>query len=153
MPEKAPKEQPLTRYSEGHDLQYAQNDGEGEESSVITEIVDEQIVELNSDDEEKVEDGINQYLDNIKQEDYVNREEYQELDENKDEEFDDRKEDMFDNKYEEEYKNFQKQQLYSNQDKLQQYNQNVHMENSPIYENPNEDELTSSPQYYEAPRV
>ena len=60
------------RYVEGEMDEY----GEGEDS-VIEEIVDEQVVEIESGDEEQYEGrqeddgGIDQYLDNIKQEDYA----------------------------------------------------------------------------------
>lgn len=131
-------------------LEYAE--GEGEESSVITEIVDEQIVELKSDDEENIDDGINRYLDNIKKEDYVNREEYQEFYDNKEEGSPYKQED----EYREGQDVYQHNANYQHEDEqnMQQLAyQNKMMEHSPIVENPIEEELTASPQYYEAPRA
>lgn len=85
-----PQDRPTQNYQQNEGLHdYGQ--GEGESDSVITEIVDEQVVELESGDEldafeekGKQDEGINQYLDNIKQEDYVNHDEYQEFDDKDD---------------------------------------------------------------------
>lgn len=149
--------QQVKNYQHEEQRRFEYAEGEGEESSVITEIVDEQIVELKSEDEEKVDDGINQYLDNIKQEDYVNREEYQEYEDNHDGS-PYKQEDMFNHQERKDYKNVkydQKQDQIDiqNQNYEQADYQNKGMEHSPIVENPMEDELTASPQYYEAPRV
>ena len=161
-----PENQPDKRNTQAQQPKNVQNEqqrrfeyaeGEGEESSVITEIVDEQIVELKSEDEDKIDDGINQYLDNIKQEDYVNREEYQEYEDNHDGS-PYKQEDMFNHQEQKEYQNKkynqkQGERKIQNQDYEQEEYQNKGMEHSPIVENPMEEELTASPQYYEAPRV
>lgn len=162
MPDNQPdrktnQNQLVKNYQEEPQRRFEYAEGEGEESSVITEIVDEQIVELKSEDEEKVDDGINQYLDNIKQEDYVNREEYQEYEDNHDSS-PYKQEDMFNHQEGNQYQNVKYDQNQQQID-IQHQNygqadyQNKGMEHSPIVENPMEDELTASPQYYEAPRV
>jgi len=170
------------RPADQQEMDYEYGEGDGESSSVITEIVDEKIVEIDSDDEENkfIEKGkenegiINHYLD-IKQEDYVNRDEYQEYDENKqDEESPDKAYAMQDDnrgtandqqmreEMEYEHKRAEERDLQDRieaenraQDQLyqQMLYQNNMMENSPIAENPLEEELTTSPQYYQAPRV
>lgn len=144
-----------------------EEEAEGEES-VITEIVDEQVVEIGSDEEEQQfenkgneDGGINRYLDNIKQEDYVNRDEYQEFEDNKDENSPYRHEEMYEQDGRDEYGEEEGDMEYQMQDpnygQEQNYQhmvyQNNMMENSPIAENPVEEELTGSPQYYEAPRA
>lgn len=128
--------------------------GDGESSSVITEIVEEQVIEIDTENEEEMQqrdhqDGaINHYLDNIKQEDYVNRDEYKEYD-------DDRRHDGSNNNIEDQYQQDYDNEYDQDQDQnyqQMQYNQNM-MANSPIVENPVEEEMTGSPQYYEAPRA
>jgi hypothetical protein len=143
------------RYVEGEMDEY----GEGEDS-VIEEIVDEQVVEIESGDEEHFEGrqendgGIDQYLDNIKQEDYVNREEYQEFEDNKDQTSPYRQEEMYEKQYREDGQyhqdHLEQDQEYENEQLAYQNNM---MENSPIAENPMEEEMTGSPQYYQAPRA
>jgi hypothetical protein len=160
--------QPMTRVTnyqrdtnaynqEDYQQQEEQYDGEGDESSVIEEIVDEQIIELESGEEEEFmdqqnqpDDGIDQYLDNIKQEDYVNREEYQEFEENKGQSSPYRQEEMYENQLEDQQMQIQHNQELEDQQRAYQNNM---MENSPIEENPIEEEMTGSPQYYQAPRA
>jgi hypothetical protein len=131
--------------------------GDEESSSVITEIVDEQVVEIDTEDEEEFQRqggnqdiGIDHYLDNIKQEDYVNRDEYKEYD---DDNVHDASPYNPDEQYRQDYDNENEDEYAQDQNYQQmQYNQNM-MENSPIVENPVEEEMTGSPQYYEAPRA
>ena len=62
--------------------EYGDSFRDGQSSEVITEIVDEQVVEIETENEEKLNqrennqtEEVNKYLDNMKQEKYVNREE------------------------------------------------------------------------------
>ena len=141
--------QNLHNYQEGSPGQ-EEHFGEGESSSVITEIVDERVEEIDTENEEEIkqiepeDDGVNQYLDNIKQEDYVNHDEYNEYDQNDASPY---RQDDNEAMYENEPLNYEGDQNYN----AKMYGQN--MENSPIQENPDEEEMTGSPQYYEAPRA
>lgn len=152
--EYVPRNQPHNDY---------QHDGEGESSSVITEIVDEQVVELESDEEAQFENkgkedhGINQYLDNIKQEDYVNHDEYHEFEDNKDENSPYRQHEQYkhekynqNQEYDDMDDQYEQQQHYNQQQ--MQYQNNM-MENSPIAEHPVEEDLTGSPHYDQRPRT
>ena len=125
-------------------------EGDGDESSVITEIVSEKVIEIDSDNEisgskNQLNDNMHHYLNDIKQEEYVNREEYNE-------EYDQRQEE--DSPYDQRQRMLQRQMEIEEQEqqdlKAQQY---MYNQSSPIQENPNEEELTTSPQYYEAPRA
>lgn len=161
-------------FREGTNAQYEFAEGDAESSSVITEIVEERVMEINSEDEEhKLIEGtneedrnINNYLD-INQQDYVNKEyaeDYHRPDESSPERVDNIKnpqvqnEDQYRQLHEEGQKQVDEGYEYEeNQDhEANEYEQMYHrnmMENSPIEENPMEEELTASPQYYEAPRV
>lgn len=187
----------LHNYHEAYEGE--ENFGEGESSSVITEIVDEQVVEIETENEEELnqivenqKDEVNQYLDNIKKEEYVNREEYDEKEQSPDQPQRDT-EDNYRRQYEQDHGydpeadyqqeenryaedgEFQQDQHYVEdghqydqqdherigeedpeyeQDDYNQHQDNQYMmENSPIAEDPIEEELTGSPQMYEAPRA
>ena len=145
--------------------QYAYGEGDDEES-VVSEIVSERIVEMKSEGEydneqeyQNKDDGINNYLNNIKQEDYVNREEYQMSNhEQSPYKGDDQKQEQYKN-IEQNYMQFNDpNEQYEEEEEQQQMQdhglyQNNMYENSPIVENPIEEEMTASPQYYEAPRA
>lgn len=180
--EQQPQDRPTQNFHQNEGL-HDYGHGEGESDSVITEIVDEQVVEIESGDEEdqfedkgKQDEGINQYLDNIKQEDYVNRDEYQEYD-NQDDNSPYRQNEGYENdmhgQYEHNNQEYQddgqyeqnqheyigenqqdyQQQEYQDQNYQQMAYQNNMMENSPIAENPLEEEITGSPQYDQRPRA
>lgn len=139
-----------------------ENFNEGESSSVITEIVEEKVIELDTENEDEIaggkdkeDGGIDQYLDNIKQEDYVNRDEYQEFEDNKGASPYQNEEEQVQNQYAQDPQEIdQEAQEYNQEQNYQQEADNQYMvENSPIEENPLEEEITSSPQYVAAPRA
>lgn len=186
--------------------EYGDSFRDGQSSEVITEIVDEQVVEIETENEEELNqlennqtEEVNQYLDNIKQEEYVNRDEYQEYDNqegpspdqqeregegdhqqydqengyNQEEGYNEEGEaynedgqyDQVNDQYQEEGHEYDQEnqeldgegqpiQDYDQEQNYQQMAENQYMmENSPIVENPLEEELTGSPQMYEAPRA
>ncbi|CAI2366560.1 unnamed protein product [Moneuplotes crassus] len=206
----------LHNYHESYEGE--ENFGEGESSGIIEEIVDEQVVEIETENEEELDQHegnqnreVDQYLNNINRDEYVNRDEYQEYDDPENEPSPDQhqremegnyhheepdydQENRYteeengynqdnkahyqeeDERYDEEYNQQEKQyeedpQQYEQEDngldmegqEAQNYEQNNNyhqmaenqymMENSPIAENPLEEELTGSPQIYEAPRA
>ena len=195
-----------------------ENFGEGESSGIIEEIVDEQVVEIETENEEELDQleknqnhEVDQYLNNINRDEYVNRDEYQEYNDPENqpspdqherevegnyhhEEQDYNQENRYteenngynqeneayhqeeddgykneynqeENQYEEDDQQYQQEdhgldgegqeiQNYEQENNYQQMAENQYMmENSPIAENPLEEELTGSPQVYEAPRA
>lgn len=168
-----------------------ENFGEGESESVIEEIVEQQVVEIETDNEQELDNleenqnqEVNKYLNNINREEYVNRDEYQEYDDEKEaspdpqeqeadhgvdhenyeneQNYHDEREYQEDGHYNEEQQQYEQDDGEGDQD-IQGYEQDNNynqmadnqymMENSPIAENPLEEELTGSPQVYEAPRA
>ena len=92
----------------------------------------------------------------LNKEDYVNREEYQEFEDNKGASPYPNNEEVDGNGYERDQPEYNQEDMdYAQDQNYQQMVDNQYMmENSPIVENPAEEEQTGSPQnYYEAPRA
>lgn len=143
------------------DVEYEYGEGD-HESSVISEIVDEQIIEIGSDDEpqdiqnndNRGSSGINNYLENIKREDYVNHE-YENRDHNENSPYNEdyQRQHYSNHNDNNDYVDYNQDEELQKQMNYRKIYENKMMDNSPIVENPIEEEMTASPQYYEAPRA